>query len=446
MTVLKATFVNATDADLVLSYSAVVSKLHGDSSRDDGSEDTYLAEARTAVESGSTTDLVRGYCSEAGLILNVPETQVEGFFALLLALVNVTAAGNDKLEADLLGRIAKSIEDANVDKGVAKLKLLTHAFNAAAATSPVRLTLYTSIVKSAAKHGELKALAASVAHIPTWAAQWTVSTADVTTLLSLIDEKYLAAGLFEDAFTALVAHLNYLADAGKADKAAVESVLARAVLAGLAPPIKVLDLSPAFVSPAAAAVSGSATYKLLAAYVHGDLLGYKAVEKDLATLASKAAIKALPAPAALQASALAKVRQLYLTTLPLGTPVPLATLAKDMGVQDARDVEAVAISAVANGVIEGKLDGIQKTLTLTSAFKPHFTVADWERLLADLHAWKAGLVRVHKAIDALTMVDEFDDADVDDLDLGSGYDMADDGFEAPRAELGEDDDDMGVDE
>jgi translation initiation factor 3 subunit M len=304
------------------------------------------------------------------------------------------------------------LNDAIANLGFSRL---THTFNALSPQSTARYAVFSSIVKAAAKHGELKAVISQVPHLQQWAKDWGTAEADLWSLYVLMAEKCFSVGLYEEAHTVMVAHLNTKPAKKTGD---VETLFLRSLCAGLIPS-GIVDMSSLFVCPASAALMGTPAHKLLTAYVHGDLLGYKQVQSELVSILSKANFKSkVPSGEELQKMTLAKMRQLYLTTLPLGTPASLTMLVKDLGVSSTREVEAIVISAVNNGVITGKLDGVAKTLMLTSAFKLHFTIADWETLLSDLHSWKSGLKTVNKVIDQLRNVDDFDDDSDLDIDLG----------------------------
>ncbi|KAI9179592.1 Eukaryotic translation initiation factor 3 subunit M [Blastocladiella emersonii ATCC 22665] len=422
MTVLQQTFFEASDADLALQYAAVVAKLRGESADD---TESAQAEARAAVEKGSAAvrALVERYAAEGAALLNVPETQVEGFYALLLALIQAvaSAADSEKLEIELLRAVAKSIEESASDKGVLKIKLLTHLFNNTAVNSSVRLHIFTSLVKVAAKHGELKVLATQVPHIGAWCKQWGASAEQTSALYTLLADKYLAAALWEEAVTVLTAQINQAYENGaKPAKGDIEPIYLRALVAGLAPARKVVNLSDLFVTAATAALAATPAAKILTAYVHGDVNAYKAVHDEVAKLVTKAAIKpsaksAALVPAAVATATQAKLRMLHLTTLPVGTPLELASVASSLGVKSTREVEVVFISAVASHLVKGKIDGIAQTLLLTATNKPHFTAADWETLLADLDAWKASLGRVSRSINNLRDLDDDDESDEDSL-------------------------------
>jgi hypothetical protein len=109
-----------------LQYASVVSKLKGDA-LDNSGEDPIVNEAKHAVESGpeALRDLVQRYATDAGSILNVPENQIEGFFASLLSLIHTVSISVDDedFESNLISRLVKSIEESSIDKGHLKIKL-----------------------------------------------------------------------------------------------------------------------------------------------------------------------------------------------------------------------------------------------------------------------------------------------------------------------------------
>ncbi|ORZ41560.1 hypothetical protein BCR44DRAFT_1495036 [Catenaria anguillulae PL171] len=394
MTVLQQTFVGPSAGELLLQYAAVVAKIRtsaaGAAANPDAAADaeSTIAQAQSAVESNNLLPVVTQYATDA---------------ASLIALVQA---------------IIRSFEESTSEKGVLKIKLVTQLFNSLSTTSILRFTTYTALAKLAAKHGELAALAPSIQHVAAWANDWQVSTDQLASLYTLLAEKLIAAGQWAAAVTALTAHIAYASES--ASKAELETLYTKAVVAALAPAREVVDLTDLYLSPVTKAeLSGTLAASLVDAYVHGDYATYaSSIHKQMPALIAKAGIKAksLPAAPAMVASTQDKLRMLYLTTLPVGKTHLLADIAAALELPAPRNVEIVFISAVSRGLVQGKINGLEGTVVLTSAVKPHLEEGDWEALLADLQAWKAGLAKVAESIHQLRDDDE-DDDDVDESDL-----------------------------
>ncbi|KAI9221700.1 hypothetical protein BC828DRAFT_380359 [Blastocladiella britannica] len=451
MTVLQNTYVVANESNLLLEFAAVNAKLRTASlgaaaaaaEAESSTADPVMEEARSAIEGGKAAirKLTDRYAAESASLLNVPESQIEGFFALLLSLVSAVAAGDAKAEEKSLLAVAKALEESSSEKGIVKIKLLTHLFNAIPATSAARMPTYLSLAKVAAKHGELSALAPSVGSLADWARVSGYPTDQLSALYTQLADKYVSAGAWDHAVSALVALLAHVyASAGikkSPTKAVVEPIYAKALVAALAPARAFVDLTALWVSPATEGVlAGTPMVDLVDALVHGDYAAYKrSAAANAVTAAATAAafpktVKSVPATATLAANAHAKARTVYLTTLRLGAPHALVDIAAALDIKltsptNTVPVEALFISAVSLGLVKGKIAGPLGAVTLTHAAKPHLEVGDWEAMLGELAAWKAGLENVGRAVHRLRE-DEDEDETEDDLDHDSDMDRSDD--------------------
>ncbi|KAL7746340.1 hypothetical protein RI367_008270 [Sorochytrium milnesiophthora] len=391
MTVLQGVFIHedATDA-LLLDYAGFVARLKGEA---EDSEETQpsVKEAQNAIESGSVAALVKQYAKESSNILKAPEAQVEGIFAVLLALLQ--NAANESDEPELLKSIVKSMAESSLERGVLKLKLLAHIYNSVPSNAALRYDVYLAIIKVAAKHNELAALVPQIPTLPRLLSEWSATPAQSRELLYTLAERLAAASLPAHAFTVYVQLLDTLDPTDKNTKSVIEKSLAAAMQSR-----ELCNLRALLASRAAAALKNDKHVTLIQLLAGGDVKQIAQFVKDNAAIVDKTGVS--------KDKVMHKARMSRLASLAaqnLRRSVTFNNVATALDIPTAQ-VEIFIIDAIRSNLISAQINQPRALITFTRAALAHTDLAQWKDIQTHLHAWKSELKDVLDAV-AIAKVD-----------------------------------------
>ncbi|KAI0309588.1 PCI-domain-containing protein [Amylostereum chailletii] len=330
-------------------------------------------------DEGRRRDVFLSVFGEVKTLGEGSEREIEGFFNLLyahlLALWPVASPDTQNRVADLLAVVQAAPTDP-----APKYRILTNLFNALPRSSPLRLTVYRSLLDLASANDELAVLRLSRLDAERWLQEWDISPADKSAFLQTLVAVHAKAGQSELAYEYKLAHVRSLDKATPEARAAALDAIATA----LDHPA-IFDFDPLFTLDAVVAAKADPLFALLHVFLNGGLPELEAWHAAHAALLDTYGL-AYPALEH-------KIRLLSLAALAfqnVGGALPYATLASTLRV-DVSAVEAWVIDVIRAGLLVGKLSQSTETLHVMRATARTFERPQWALLEARLTAARASL-------------------------------------------------------
>ncbi|KAI0832776.1 PCI-domain-containing protein [Trametes gibbosa] len=319
--------------------------------------------------------------------------EIEGFFNLLfshfLALFPLTSP-DARTHLDTL---LKAIVSAP-DHTATKFRILSNLFNALPRRSPLRLSVYQTLLEFASASDELELLGVSGTEVDKWLSEWEVSSEEKSGFLKLLVHAFAKAG---DSTTSFQYQLIYVRSLPPSSPVA-QSAAMDAVAAALRLP-SYFDFDTLFRLDAVVAAKGHELFALLQIFLNDGLPQYKAWSESHADALSKYGTSEHNLDAAQLER---KIRLLTLATLGfqnMGRDVPYSVIATALQVEPSQ-VESWVIDVIRAGLLSGKLSQTAQTLHVNRATARAFEREQWELLEKRLQAWKAGLTGVLEIVSA----------------------------------------------
>ncbi|DBB15616.1 TPA: hypothetical protein ACH3X3_003828 [Trebouxia sp. C0006] len=229
--------------------------------------------------------------------------------------------------------------------------------------------------------------------IEEWIKDWRLSPADsrdlyldTAALLRTNKRRKTAA---KDAYKLTLRCLSTFDDSSPEDVASVKGVAAQAVSEFIrSPDLFQFDL---FESPTITQLKGDSEYghlyQLLEIILNGNLSGYESFDKSKLENTSEEEVQT-------------KVRLTALMTL--GTrsthELKFGEVQQALGLGSDSEVEAWVVRAIGKRLLEGRINQLKQTVTITKCAHRTFAAAQWQELKQQLAAWKDNVQQVEQLI------------------------------------------------
>ncbi|OJT15468.1 Eukaryotic translation initiation factor 3 subunit M [Trametes pubescens] len=316
------------------------------------------------------------------------DKEIEGFFNLLFSHF-LTLFPLDAPETRArLDTLLKAIVSAP-DHTSTKFRILSNLFNSISRRSPLRLTVYQTLLDYASANDELDFLGISQIEVDKWLSEWEISAEEKSGFLKLIVHAFTKAGNPTASYQYQLSYVRSLPPSSPvAQAAAIDAVAAALRLPSY------FDFDTLFRLDAVVAAKGHELFALLQIFLNEGLPQYKAWADSHADAIAKYELDS--------AQLERKIRLLTLATLGfqnMGRDVPYSVIASALQVEPSQ-VESWVIDVIRAGLLSGKLSQTAQTLHVTRATARAFEREQWEVLEKRLQAWKAGLASVLEVVSA----------------------------------------------
>ncbi|KAF9988423.1 hypothetical protein BGZ65_004735 [Modicella reniformis] len=352
-------FIDAPSQDQVAELATYISALRADESEALVKEVTALLEAKQDAE------VVKVLVRESKALLEAPEKEFESAHNLLVAIV---LRDDDKTNVE---SVLKTLIAEPTQKTVLKFKVLSNIFNILPANSPIRLSVFTSIVDMAVVSDDMDLVLPQLQYVPSWINEWNVGLeAERTLLLSLADRLKES----ENPYQSLKFLLKYLTTfnthTSELDSQKVHAT--RAVVESIALP-EILNFENLLKVDAVQHLKAEKVYELLSVFMGGNVQDYRALVSKDADL-----IKALGLD---EEEALRKIRLFY------------QEIANALEVEES-EVELWVIDVIRAGLVEAKLNQVSKIVIISRSIYRTFGMHQWQQLSQRLSSWKQSLAEI----------------------------------------------------
>ncbi|KAJ7129261.1 PCI domain-containing protein [Mycena epipterygia] len=315
------------------------------------------------------------------------EKEIEGFFNLIYSHLFSLYSSDSPETKQFVAGLVQTISSASSEHTSIKYRLLSNLFNAIPRKSPLRLSVYTTLLDLAAANEEVDALQLARVDVEKWLREWDISPEEKSTFLKTIAEAYEKSGQLATAYEYSLAYVRSLPVGSPTTETAAVETIATALRLPF-----IFDFDPLFKLDAVVAVKDHELFALLHIFLNDGLPQFKSWEESHPGALEKYQLERLQLER--------KIRLLTLASLGfknIGQDLPYSKVAEALQVEPS-EVEKWVIDVIRAGLVSGKLSQTSQSLHITRSTARTFEREQWEALEKRLVAWKAGLAGVLEVV------------------------------------------------
>ncbi|KAG0308669.1 hypothetical protein BGZ98_007241 [Dissophora globulifera] len=370
-------FIDAPVQVQVAELATYISSLRGDE------QETLVKELAPLVEAGNASEAVKILARESKTLLEAPEKEFESAYNLLVAIA-LTDAQKDTLEQIIHTLITEPNQKTHI-----KFKVLSNVFNTLPANSPLRLSVFNTIVDLAVASDDMDLVLPQLQYVPSWISEWGVGPDAERSLLLKLSDQLKESGNQYQSLEFLVKYLTSFNGTSELDGQKVHAT--RAIVESLALP-EVLNFENLLKIDAIQHLKSEKVYELLSVFMSGNVQDYRALVAKHGGFVKQLGLD--------EEETLRKIRLLSLASLGsenLSRELSYQEIAKALEIEES-EVEMWVIDVIRAGLVEAKLNQVSKVVTINRSIYRTFGTAQWQQLSQRLHGWKQSLAEILQVI------------------------------------------------
>lgn len=340
------------------------------------SQAPYVQQVEALYKSDKKDTVYTELAKDASVLLTENDREVEGAFNLLI--VTVLSAPQTAISSAVQS-LVDTLTKTESNKTSLKQKILLNLYNALPGNSPLRYNAFVGLVDATAQADELESLYPQLEYIDAWTKQWGIDQQTQSNLYDYLSQVLLKSG---EEKLALDFSLKKLAiiDENNADSTSLaKEVVLRAVS---------MENYYAFEDllqyKSIQKLKGSEEFELLDVFLNGTLSTYQTFAAAHSNLVND------------DDKNIHKMRLLSLASLGsenLSRELTYAEIAKNLQIPE-DEVEMWVIDVIRAGLVEAKLDQLNKTVIVHRSIYRVFGKEQWKKLSTSLSAWKENLTEI----------------------------------------------------
>ncbi|KAH9482943.1 Eukaryotic translation initiation factor 3 subunit M [Psilocybe cubensis] len=362
--------------------------------RNDEDRTAFVAPFQNALKSGEGKKPIEEDENRRKLILSKllveirglgdgSDKEIEGFFNLVFAHIFSLYPFDSPEVKQYLDAILNTISGSPSERLSVKYRVLSNLFNSLPKSSPLRLSVYRTILQIATSKDNLNALELTKSDVQKWLSEWEITNEEKSVFLKAIVDAYVQAEELTVAYEYSLQYVQTLAPSSEEAKVAALDVIATALrLPG------VFDFDPLFKLDAVINVKDHELFSLLQVFLNGGLPEFNAWQSKHSPILEKYQIPTIELER--------KIRLLTLASLAfshIGQNLSYSRIAEGLQV-DLSEVEKWVIDVIRAGLVWGKLSQTTQSLHISRATSRSFEREQWQALEKRLVAWKSGLAGI----------------------------------------------------
>ncbi|KAI8341392.1 hypothetical protein BC941DRAFT_449817 [Chlamydoabsidia padenii] len=345
-----------------------ISRLRGES-EDDAH---YVKEIQSLMQTDKDSVYTQ-LAKDVTILLTKNDREVEHAFNLTIVIL---LGAPEQVIPGAVKTLASSLSNTESTKTSLKQKILLNLYNALPTTSTLRYDVFLALVNVTAQADELESLTSQLANVGAWAKQWGIDIATERQLYQHLSEKLDQAGEKKSSLEFLLKKLATYQTKDDESTVCAKQVITRAVA---------LDNYFAFEDliqlPAIQQIKDTDEFKLLDVYLNGNLESYQTFISSHSGLIAD------------QQAGMRKIRLLSLASLGsenLARELTYGEISKALAINEDQ-VEMWVIDVIRAGLVEAKLDQLNKTVIVHRSIYRVFGKEQWKQLSVRLNTWKDSL-------------------------------------------------------
>ncbi|KAI9306860.1 hypothetical protein BJ944DRAFT_262864 [Cunninghamella echinulata] len=348
-----------------------ISRLRGES-EDDA---PYVKEIQSLLESDKNKVYTQ-LAKDISVLLTKNDRELEHAFNLAIIII---LGAPEQVLPTAVKTLVESLTKTDSSKVSLKQKILLNLYNTLPSNSSLRYDAFIGLVDVTAQADELESLTSQSTNVDAWAKQWGIDIATERQLYQYLSEKLDQAGEKKSSLDFLLKKLaTYQEKNEEADKCAKEAILRAVAMENYFAFEDLIQFT------AIQQIKDSDEYKLLDLFLNGHLDTYETFVKSHSGLIAD------------QEAGLRKIRLLSLASLGsenLARELSYGEISKALSISE-NDVEMWVIDVIRAGLVEAKLDQLNKTVIVHRSIYRVFGKEQWQQLSVRLNAWKDSLSEI----------------------------------------------------
>ncbi|TPX47003.1 hypothetical protein SeMB42_g03501 [Synchytrium endobioticum] len=355
------------DEEQSLRLASLISSLKGEPPNG-----PFYESSKDLLEKEKFTEVLTQYAKESAVLVNVDTKDFESVFNLMIALIKDATAS---VIPQLVEFIVNPIVASATDKALLKLRVLSNLYNNLERANPSRFHVYQAIVSVAAKNGEVDVLVPTLSQLDGWLAEWNVNTdAKKRIYLALADVLGAHQDYKQLSYEQLLKYLSLFSATPESASSAKKYAL-RAVTEAIRIPA-VLDFEDLVALYAVQSLKkeDAPLYNLLNIFLNESLAQYQEFCDSHPGFIDSHGLD--------HEANMRKMRILSLATLTSNNvqgEVSYDTIAKTLEIEEC-DVEMWIIDVIRAGLIDAKMNQLQRVAVITRSTHRVFGDAQWRQL------------------------------------------------------------------
>lgn len=348
------------------------------------------------VTNANAPDLIRKILQQRESILKMESIDdIEGCFGMLFSLLYKTENPQAAMPALSL-EIATSVLDTVDDRAPLRLKLVTNLYNMLPVRTAGQLEVLLLVIRYSAQAKLVAMLSSFFAGVDDWMKGWDLSVANKRRLYLLISETLGKEGKAVESQKFLMKYLTTFDEASASELAEVKPAAVRGCIGAVKAPIVSFTEQHNLLGMAAVAQlkddpKYAGVHQLLHIFSVEKLEEYMAFhEKHAVTLAENKID---------HDSCVSSMRLLSLCSLATEhEEIPYQVVAETLKVEGDEAVEEWVLRAIQTGLMEAKMDQMQRVVVIRRCTNRVFGPEQWKTLQKKLGTWSSNVQMLLSAI------------------------------------------------
>ncbi|KAI9478473.1 MAG: hypothetical protein EXX96DRAFT_571021 [Benjaminiella poitrasii] len=355
-------FVQSSTEEQIKDLSLYISKLRGEDN------ESYAQQIDSLYKSDKKDTVYAELAKDASVFLTENDKEVEGAFNLLVVLI---LGAPEAVRSNAVTTLVDTLTKTESNKIGLKQKILLNLYNALPGNSPLRYNAFVGLIEATAQADELESLYGQLEYVDAWSKQWGIDEQTQRNLYKYLSQVLSKAG---EEKLALEFSLKEL-------KTCDEKELAKEIVLRAIAMENYFAFEDLLQYKGIQQLKGTEEYELLDVFLNGNLATYQSFAQTHASLIKDADRN------------LYKMRLLSLASLGsenLSRELSYADIASNLQIEQ-DDVEMWVIDVIRAGLVEAKLDQLNKTVIVHRSIYRVFGPEQWKKLSTALSAWKENL-------------------------------------------------------
>ncbi|KAI8646480.1 hypothetical protein BD408DRAFT_359834 [Parasitella parasitica] len=363
-------FVQSGADNQVTDLALYISKLRGEEGDSDA---PYVQKIEALYKSDKKDTVYAELAKDASILLIENDREVEGAFNLLIVVV---LSAPQSVISSAVQSLVDTLTKTESNKTSLKQKILLNLYNALPGNSPLRYNAFVGLVDATAQADELDSLYPQLEYIDTWTKQWGIDQQIQRSLYDYLSQTLLKSGEEKLALDFSLKKLAILDDNDAESVTLAKDVVLRAISMENYYAFEDL-LQYASIQK----LKGTEEFELLDVFLNGTLSTYQTFSTAHTSLIKDADKN------------IHKMRLLSLASLGsenLSRELTYAEIANNLQIPE-DEVEMWVIDVIRAGLVEAKLNQLNRTVLVHRSIYRVFGKEQWKQLSSSLSAWKENL-------------------------------------------------------
>ncbi|KAG2175493.1 hypothetical protein INT43_001140 [Umbelopsis isabellina] len=361
-------FVEGAVEAQIIEIASYIATLQGD----ENETPAYVSDISTKLEAGKKDEVLNQLVKDSSILLSAPvKVEAEGALNLVIAILQ---SNTESIKPFINTLVAEESDRYNI-----KQKILLNLYNTCPTDSRLRYDAFVAIFDIAVKNDDLEPIVSQLDYVDVWAKEWALDLETERAFYTHLVQSLKSAGEERAAFDFSLKNLatyNDSSDSASADLAK------QAIFTAIQMP-NCFAFEDLLQYKSLQQLKGTPEYELLNIFLNGNLQEYNKFAAEHKDLLANFDVE----------RNITKMRLLSLASLGsenLARELTYSEIAAALEIPQ-EEVEMWVIDVIRAGLVEAKLDQLNKTVIVYRSIYRVFGKEQWQQLDSKLSSWKNSL-------------------------------------------------------